>query len=77
MRFVWLKKNSTNYVSTKKRLTHPITITGNILGGAALAVILLTFYTIIGYTTGFIALAVIILLKISFNILRNAELVPD
>lgn len=47
------------------------------LGGGALAVILLTFYGIMGYTTGFIALAVIIFLKVGLTIWRNAVLVPD
>jgi len=47
------------------------------LGGGALAVILLTFNDILGYTTGFIALAVIIFIKVGFNIWRNIVLVPD
>jgi hypothetical protein len=74
---VWLRKHSDHYVATKKRLTHPITIIGNVLGGGALAVILLTFNDILGYTTGFIALAVIIFVKIGLNIWRNIVLVPD
>ncbi len=45
-----------------------------VLGLAALAVILLTFNGIVGYMAGFIALAVIIFVKIGVNILRNAAL---
>ena len=45
-----------------------------LLGGAALAVIILTFNGTIGHTTGFIALAVIIFVKIGLNILMNAVL---
>ena len=47
---------------------------GFILGGAVLAIIILTFNGTMTYTTGFIALSVIIFLKVGFNILRNALL---
>lgn len=57
-----------------KRHTHPITIIGWILGGGALAIIILTFKGVMGYNTGFIALAVIIFLLVGFNILRNTVL---
>ncbi len=45
-----------------------------LLGGAALAVILLTFNGIIGFTSGFIALTVIIFIKIGDTLLMNAML---
>ncbi len=57
-----------------KRFTHPTTIIGILLGGAALAIIILTFNGVMGYMTGFIALTVIIFLLFGFNILRNAIL---
>ncbi len=57
-----------------KRFTHPTTIIGILLGGAALAIIILTFNGVMGYMTGFIALTVIIFLLFGFNILRNALL---
>ena len=57
-----------------KRHTHPTTVIGWILGGGALAIILLTFYGKMEYTTGFIVLAAIIFLLVGFNILRNAVL---
>lgn len=60
--------------STKQRLTHPTTISGMVLGGGALAVIILTFNGTMGYMAGFIALAVIIFVKVGLNILRNAVL---
>ena len=44
-----------------------------LLGGAALAVIILTFTGTMSYTAGFIVLAVIIFVKIGLNILRNAS----
>ena len=57
-----------------KRFTHPVTIIGVVLGGTALAIIILTFNGVMGYMTGFIALTVIIFLLFGFNILRNALL---
>ena len=57
-----------------KRFTHPTTIIGILLGGAALVIIILTFNGVMGYITGFIALTVIIFLLFGFNILRNALL---
>ena len=60
--------------STKKRFTHPATISGVLLGGAALAIIVLTFTGTMEYMTGFIVLSVIIFVKIGLNILRNAAL---
>ena len=45
-----------------------------LLGGGVLTIILLTFNGIMGYTAGFIALAVIIFVKVGLNILRNAAL---
>ena len=44
------------------------------LGGATLAIIILTFNGTMGLTTGFIALAVIIFVKVGLNILMNAVL---
>jgi len=57
-----------------KRFTHPVTIIGVVLGGTALAVIILTVNGVMGYMTGFIALGVIIFLLFGFNLLRNALL---
>jgi hypothetical protein len=57
-----------------KRFTHPTTIAGMLLGGAALVVILLTFFGTILYTMGSIVLVIIIFVKIGFNMLRNAIL---
>ena len=75
-RFASARKHSIHYVTGKQKATHRISIIGYILGGTALLVILLTYTRIIGYTTGFIPLAVIIILKIDLNMTRNARLVP-
>jgi len=57
-----------------KRHLHPITVIGQVLGGGALAIILLTFYGKTGYMAGLIILAVIILILFGLNIRRNAIL---
>jgi len=68
---------SVRFARTKWRLKrhyHPTRIAGYILGGAALATILLTFNGTMGFTAGFIALAVIIFFKVGLTILMNAIL---
>ena len=62
-----------------KRHTRPITIIGNLLGIAALLLIIFTYkgtniWFITGYTTAFTVLAVIIFLLFGLNIVRNAML---
>jgi len=57
-------------------MTHPLSVAGNTLGAAAVAVVVLTLGETIGYTAGFIALALIVFCKIGVNILRNAVMVP-
>jgi len=68
---------SVRFARTKwrtKRHYHPTGIIGHVLGGAALAVILLTFNGIMGFTAGFIVLAVIIFVKVGDTLLMNAML---
>ena len=62
-----------------KRHTHPLTITGQVLGVLALLLIIFTFrgmdiLFITGYRTAFIVLAVIIFILFGLNIRRNAVL---
>jgi len=61
----------------KKRIKHPLTIVGNILGIIALLLIIFTysktdFWFITGYSAAFIALAVLIFVLIGLNFRRNA-----
>ncbi|MFC1978884.1 hypothetical protein ACFLVP_02740 [Chloroflexota bacterium] len=72
----WLRKNSIESISTKKRLTHPIQLAGYALGIAALVIILLTFNKTVGYTAGAITLSVFIYVKAYFSILRNVNVMP-
>lgn len=62
-----------------KRHIHPLTVIGQVLGIFALLLIIFTYMDtnigfISGYTTAFIALAVIIFILIGLNIGRNAVL---
>jgi len=70
MRFAWLRKNSADYVSVKQRSTHPLTLIRKAYN-AAYWIFLLPFLTIIDYSTGFIAFAVIILVRLGANLYVN------
>ena len=72
----WLRKNSIESISTKKRLTHPIQLVGYALGIAALVIIILAFNKSVGYTAGAITLSVFIYVKVYFSILRNVNVMP-
>jgi len=54
--------------------TQPLSIIGIVLGTIALILIVLTLAGIIGYTTGFIVLGVVVFLKVKLKILQNAVL---
>ncbi|MHA1676642.1 MAG: hypothetical protein ACTSU6_05630 [Candidatus Njordarchaeales archaeon] len=61
----------------KKRIKHPLTIAGMILGIIALILIIFTyskmyFWFITGFNQGFVALTVLILVLIGLNLRRNA-----
>jgi len=63
----------------KKRIKHPLTIAGMILGILALLLIIFTYKGIdigflAGYTSAFIALAVLIFVLVGLNLRRNAAL---
>jgi hypothetical protein len=70
MRFAWLRKNSADYVSVKEESTHPLTIIRKVYN-AAYWIFLLPFFTIIDYSTGFIAFTVIILVRLGANLYVN------
>jgi len=54
--------------------THPLSIIGIILGTIALILIVLTLAGIIGPTTGFVVLGVVVFLKVGFKVWQNAIL---
>ncbi len=61
----------------RRRIRHPLTIAGNILGILALVLIIFTYYGrdigfLTGYTNAFIVLAVLIFVLVGLNLRRNA-----
>jgi len=70
MRFAWLRKNIANDVSIKQAYSLPITLV-RIAYNAAFWVFLIPFFAKIDYSIGFIALTVIILVRLGANLYAN------
>jgi hypothetical protein len=70
MRFAWLKENSDNYVSVQQAFTHPLRLIRNAYN-IVFWIFLLPFFTIIDYSTGFIAFTVIIFVRLVLNLYTN------
>ena len=70
MRFAWLKKNSSDYVSVKQGFTHPLALI-RMAYNIAYWVFLLPFLTTIDYSTGFIVYTVNILVRLGANLYIN------
>ena len=70
MRFAWLQKISANHVSVTQRFTHPLSLIRKVYN-AAFWVFLIPFFTAVPYSIGFIAFAVIILVRFSTNLYTN------
>ena len=70
MRFAWLRKNSADYVAVKQGFTHPLTLIRKAYN-AAYWVFLLPFFTIIDYSTGFIAFTINIFVRLGANLYVN------
>jgi hypothetical protein len=75
MRFAWLKENSADYVSVKQAFTHPLSLIRKAYN-AVFWIFLIPFFTAIEYGTGFVAFAVIILIRLSLNLYTNNILKP-
>jgi hypothetical protein len=73
MRFVWLKENSTDYVSVKQASMHPLALIRK-LYNLVFWLFLLPFLTIIDYSTGFIVFTVIIGMRLVLNLITNNAL---
>ncbi len=70
MRFAWLRKNLANDVSIEKVYSLPITLI-RIAYNAAFWVFLIPFFTKIDYSIGFMALTVIIFVRLGANLYAN------
>ena len=70
MRFAWLRKSSADYVSVKQGFTHRLTIIRKAYN-AAYWIFLLPFFTIVDYSTGFLAFTLIIAIRLGLNVYTN------
>lgn len=70
MRFAWLKKNSPEYEAVKRGCVNPLTLI-RIVYNAVFWVFLLPFVTTIDYSTGFIAFAIVVLVRLGANLYAN------
>ena len=75
MRFAWLRENDAGYVPAKQGCTHPLALI-RMAYNAAFWIFLLPFFTVVDYSTGFIAFAVIILVRLALNLYTNNVLRP-
>lgn len=70
MRFAWLRKNSANNMAVKQGCTHPLAVI-RLAYNAAFWIFLLPFFTVVDYTTGFIAFTGIIVIRLGLNLYAN------
>ena len=73
MRFAWLRENSADAVSVKQAFAHPLALIRKVYN-AAFWIFLLPFFTAMEYGTGFVAFAVIILVRLGLNLYTNNAL---
>jgi hypothetical protein len=78
MRFAWLKENSEDYTPVQQAAAHPLRLIRNAYN-IAFWVFLLPFFTVVEYSTGFIAMTVVILVRLSLNLYTNnfLDLTPE
>ena len=75
MRFAWIRKNSDENVSTSTGFTNRlIYIVYNIVYWVP---ILLPFFGIISYSTGFILFTIVLFARLAANLYRNNVLTPE
>ncbi len=78
MRFAWLRENTENYVSVEQAFMHPLALIRKAYN-TAFWIFLLPFFTILDYSTGFLAFAVMIAIRLSLNLYTNnaLDLTPE
>ena len=70
MRFAWLRKNSPDPVVVKQGCTNPLALIRTAYN-IAFWFFLLPFFTVIDYWTGFVVYALIIFVRLGFNLYVN------
>jgi hypothetical protein len=78
MRFAWLRENSANDVFVKQSFNHPLSLIRKAYN-TAFWIFLLPFFTMIDYSTGFLAFTVIIAVRLGLNLYTNnaLDLTPE
>lgn len=78
MRFAWLKEKSGNDVEVHQAFTHPFRLMRNVYN-IVFWVFLLPFFTGMEYSTGFIAMTIVILMRLTLNLYTNngIKLTPE
>ncbi len=78
MRFAWLREHSADHVSVQQAFMHPFAIIRKAYN-IVFWIFLLPFFTIIDYSTGFLAFTVIIGIRLVLNLYTNnaLELTPE
>ena len=74
---MWPKKNSNNTIFKKKNLTKLFGRVWLWIGNTTTAIILLTFFGVLGYTAGAITLSALTYVLIYINIMNNVNLKPE
>ena len=70
MRFAWLRQHTPDYESVKQRFPNPLWLV-RFFYNAAFWVFLLPFFTTIDFSVGFVAFAIVILLRFIANSYTN------
>lgn len=73
MRFAWLRDNSTNSLPVQQGRVHPLSLI-RFAYNVVFWIFLLPFFTSMEYGTGFIAFAIIILIRLLLNLYTNHAL---
>ena len=78
MRFAWLRQHTPEYVAAKQALGHPLWLV-RFVYNAAFWAFLIPFFTPLDYGAGFVAFAVVILLRFTANAYTNnvLDLTPE
>jgi hypothetical protein len=71
MRFAWLKKNSTDYVTIKRRFTHPLNLVMIAYNIVWWLPIILVLTGTIDYDMGLIAFFIVTAIRLVANWIRN------
>lgn len=70
MRYARLRKTTDNYIQTKQKFSHPLSLIRKAYN-IVFWVFLLPFFTMLDYSTGFIIFTIIIFVRLMSNLITN------